>query len=288
MSYPWPWAPMEPSTSWTGRSLPSGSTTTTAPTGPRSGEKGKAPGNTRRPDGGLNVLSDGRIVLRDPSNARIQVYSPGGEALDTWRIRGNFNTSRRMVVDREDRAHALILLDPEASVLDWKTGLVQINPDGTPGDTLEIPDTPWEEPTIEASLEDEEGNTTSMSVNSVPFGPTENAVLSPGGYFIHGISTDYALTILRSDGPDLRIEKVFTPVQVTSGERQEEEAGAIRNMRFTDPNWRWKGPPIPDLKPPFSRFYGGEDGTIWVAVHQPAQRVEDTFLRSRRPGRHPR
>ncbi len=238
------------------------------------GRGGEGPGEYKGPDGGLNVLSDGRIVLRDPGNARIQVYSPEGEAIDTWRIRGNFNTSRRMVVDQEDRSHALILLDPEASVTDWKTGLVQINPDGAPGDTLEIPDTPWEEPTIEASHEDDEGNT-SMSVNSVPFGPTENAVLSPKGYFIHGISTEYAITLLREDGPALRIEKVFKPVAVGSGERREEEAGAVRNMRYTEPNWRWNGPPIPDVKPPFSRFYAGEDGTLWVATHQPARKVED-------------
>ncbi|MCJ7627031.1 MAG: 6-bladed beta-propeller [Longimicrobiales bacterium] len=246
------------------------------------GREGEGPGEYKRPDGGLNVLSDGRIVLRDPSNARIQVYSPGGEALDTWRIRGNFNTSRRMVVDRQDRSHALILLDPEASVTDWKTGLMQINPDGTMGDTLVIPDTPWEEPTIEATHETEDGGT-NMSVNSVPFAPTENAVLSPGGYFIHGISTEYALTLLRKNGPTLRIEKDFTPVAVAAGERREEEVGAVRNMRYTDPNWRWNGPPIPDVKPPFSRFYAGEDGTIWVAIHQPAKRVEDTFYDSTDP-----
>ena len=238
------------------------------------GRGGEGPGEYQQPDGGLNVLSDGRIVLRDPGNARIQVFSTEGESVETWRIRGNFNTSRRMVVDQMDRSHALILMDPEASVTDWKTGLVQINPDGTMGDTLVIPDTPWEEPTIVASHESDDGDT-SMSVNSVPFGPTENAVLSPRGYFIHGISTEYALTLLRNDGPTLRIEKVFTPVAVASGEREEEEARATRNMRYTEPNWRWNGPPIPDVKPPFSRFYAGEDGTLWVAVHQPAKRVED-------------
>lgn len=238
------------------------------------GREGEGPGEYKRPDGGLNVLADGRVVLKDPSNARIQVYSPQGEALDTWRIRGNFNTSRRMVVDRKDRVHPLILLDPEASVTDWRTGLVQISPDGMPGDTLEIPDTPWEEPDIVATHETEDGGT-NMSVNSVPFGPNEHAVLSPRGYFIHAITTEYALTLLRTDGPALRIEKEFTPVAVSAGERDEEEAGAIKSMRYTDPNWRWNGPPIPDVKPPFSRFYAGEDGTVWVAVHQPAKRMED-------------
>jgi hypothetical protein len=239
------------------------------------GREGEGPGEYKQPDGGLNILSDGRVVLRDPGNARLQVYAPDGEPVGAWRARGGFFTSRRMVVDDQDRAHALILLDPEASVSDWRTALVQINPDGTPGDTLEIPDTPWEEPTIEATREDEEGKTTSMSVNTIPFGPKEHAVLSPRGYFIHGINTEYAINLLRTNAPPLQIQKVFEPVPVQSGERKEEEAQAIRNMRFTDPNWRWSGPPIPDVKPPYDRFFAGDDGSVWVAVSQPGVRVED-------------
>lgn len=238
------------------------------------GRKGGGPGEYERPDGGLNVLTDGRVVLRDPGNARIQVFSPEGQSLDTWPIRGTFNTSRRMVVDQHDRSHTLILLDQDASVLDWETALVQISPEGAPGDTLRIPDTEFEPPTIEATHVDDEGGT-SMSVNGVPFAPGENAVLSPFGYFIHAISTDYELTLLRKDAPILRIEKVYSPVPVTQGEKDEEQASQTRNMRFTDPNWRWDGPPIPDQKPPFSRFFAGEDGTIWVQVHQPGVKGED-------------
>ena len=237
------------------------------------GRQGEGPGEYKRPDGGLNVLSDGRVLLRDPANARIQVYSSEGEPLETWRIRGNFNTSQRMIVDRRDRAHAMILLDPEADVREWTTGLVQILPDGTPGDTLEIPDTPWEAAQIVVSRENEGGGR-SMSVNSVPFSPRETAVLSPEGYFIHAISTEYALTLLKPQGP-LRIEKIFTPVEVASGERAEEEAFATRNMRYTDPNWRWNGPAIPSVKPPFRSIHPGEDGTVWVQTSQPGVKRED-------------
>ena len=87
-----------------------------------------------------------------------------------------------------------------------------------PGDTLEVPDTPWEEPTIVASRQDEEGNISNMSVNLVPFGPQEHAAMSPRGYFIHTITTDYSLTLLRHDAPPLRIQKDYSPVPVTSGE----------------------------------------------------------------------
>ncbi len=236
------------------------------------GREGGGPGEYRRPDGGLNILSDGRVLLRDPANARIQVFSPEGESLDTWRIRGNFNTSSRMVVDTLDRAYQIVLLDPEASVQDWEMGLAQILPDGSPGDTLKEPDTGFEPPQIEARHEDEDGS--SASISGVPLSPREDGVLSPFGYWIHGISTEYALTLLKPQGP-LRIEKVHEPVPVAPGERAEEEAFATRSMRRTDPNWRWNGPPIPDVKPPYARFWAGEDGTVWVRVNQPGVRRDD-------------
>ncbi len=37
------------------------------------GGPGEGPGEIKRPDGGLAVLSDGRVLVRDPGNARIQV-----------------------------------------------------------------------------------------------------------------------------------------------------------------------------------------------------------------------
>jgi len=237
------------------------------------GRPGDGPGEYERPDGGLNVLSDGRILLRDPANARIQVYAPDGEPLATWRIRGSFNTSARMIVDTLDRAYSVILLDTEADVLDWQMGLVQILPDGTPGDTLKAPDTGFEGSRIEARFTSEDGGN-SVSVNSVPFTASEETTLSPHGYFIHGISTEYEFTLLKPQGP-VRIAKDFTPVRVTGGEKAEEEAFVVRNMRGTQPNWRWDGDPIPDHKPPYSDFYAGEDGTVWVRVSQPGFKRED-------------
>jgi len=237
------------------------------------GREGGGPGEYKRPDGGLNILSDGRILLRDPANARIQVYAPDGEDLDTWRIRGNFNTSSRMIVDTLDRAYTIVLLDPEADVRDWEIGLAQVLPDGSPGDTLRRPDTGYEPPRIEARHETEDGGV-NASINSVPFSPDEETALTRSGYWIHGISTDYSFTLLKPEGP-LRIQKVYDPIPVAAGEKAEEEAYAIRNMRYTDPNWRWDGPAIPDTKPPYRAIVGGEDGTIWVLVSQPGVRRED-------------
>ena len=237
------------------------------------GREGEGPGEYRRPDGGMGVLSDGRIVLRDPSNARIQVFAPDGEALDTWPIRGGFNTSRRMVVDTEDRSHVMLLMEPDVDVRDWQMGLLQILPDGSHGDTLMPPDTEFEEQMLEARFTD--GDNNSVSTSHVPFTPEEHWQLTPMGYFIHGISESYAVTLLRTDAPALRIERDYDPVPVAGGERREEEVRMTRNMRGTQPNWRWNGPPIPDHKPPYRELLAGEDGTVWVIMSQPAVRIED-------------
>ena len=236
------------------------------------GRPGEGPGEIKQPDGGLAVLSDGRVLVRDPGNARIQVYGPDGTSLDTWPIRGGFNSSSPFFQTDADEVHTLILLDPGADVLDWKMGMVRIGPDGTPGDTLVPPDVGYEAPRLEARHE--EGDDRSVSVNSVPFSAGEDWAIHPGGYFVHGLSTEYRIDLLKPTGP-VRIERDHEPVPVTRGEKSEEEARTTRNMRFTEPGWRWNGPPIPDVKPPFRDIFVGRDGRIWVQVHQAAVEVED-------------
>ncbi|MFQ5688689.1 MAG: hypothetical protein ACE5HQ_00265 [Gemmatimonadota bacterium] len=58
------------------------------------GRRGGGPGEYERPDGGLAVLPDGRVLLRDPANGRIDVYGPDGEYVTEWRIQGGMYTRR--------------------------------------------------------------------------------------------------------------------------------------------------------------------------------------------------
>ena len=39
---------------------------------------GEGPGELNSPGGGLAVLTDGRVVVRDPGNQRLQVFSADG------------------------------------------------------------------------------------------------------------------------------------------------------------------------------------------------------------------
>lgn len=249
------------------------------------GGPGEGPGELKQPDGGLAVLSDGRVLVRDPGNARIQEFTADGRPGEAWGVvRGGFNTSRPMWKDRQDNVYISVLLDPEADVREWRTGLAQIHPDGTRGDTLEVPDAAYDPPRIEARVEND--GSVSVSMNSVPFSPDEEWVLHPGGYFVHGVSTRYAFTLNRPQGL-LRVERNYDPVPVLPAEKEAAEWSATRNMRSMKPDWRWNGPPIPDEKPPYRGFITARDGTIWVQVSQEGFEEDNPDFDPREDGSRP-
>lgn len=226
------------------------------------GREGGGPGEYARPSA-VAALSDGRVLLRDPGNARIQVYDPDGVPAGTWPIRGQFFTSRPLYVDTADHAYYSLLLDPEAELGEWRTGLVRIRPDGVPGDTLSPPDAGYEAPYVEARREN------SISRSGVPFSPGESWSYSPLGYFVHGVSTRYALDLRRPDAPVLRIEKAYDPVAVRQEEAAARKDRIVRNFRENYGSWTWNGPEIPGEKPPYRSFFVGAEGRIWVAVSRP-------------------
>jgi hypothetical protein len=250
------------------------------------GREGGGPGEYRRPDGGLAALADGRVLLRDPANTRIGVYSRDGEYIDSWRIRGSFNTSRPLHVDTAGNSHTLILLDPGAEVTEWTFGLVRYTPEGVPSDTIPAPRYDYEPPELVASHVD--GDDRSMSVNNVPFAPTVEWTYSPLGYMVGGVSTRYAIDLYVAPNRVLRIERAnWDPVSVLEAERAERERIMTANMRQTEPGWRWNGEPIPATKPPWAGFYVGERGRIWAQVHQEAYQIETDEEPAERPGEIP-
>ncbi len=245
------------------------------------GREGGGPGEYKNSDGGLAILPDGRLALRDPGNARIQLYTPAGEPAGSWRIRGGFYTGRPMVADSAGGVYTSVLLDPKADVRDWQMGLVRYV-DGEPGDTFPTPDFDYEEARIEARRQSERG--TSVSVNNVPFSPRAFEAFSPLGYWAGGVSDRYAVDLFAPDGV-VRIEKDWQPVPVTAGEKDNAEERATFNMRRMKPDWKWNGPPIPGTKPPIKDLLVGDDGRLWVQLSQPA--VEITGVEDAKAGEQP-
>lgn len=231
------------------------------------GRTGSGPGEYRRPDGGLAVLPDGRVVLRDPGNGRLAVFAPDGTPLTTWTISSTLNTSRKLYVDTAGSVYPLILLGPDADPSEWRMGLLRFDSTGKARDSVAAPVWSFKAPTIKGEAKG------SMSVNDVPFSPRTHWTYSPLGYMVGGVSTMYRIDLYRAAGV-LRIERDIPAVPVQSEEASDERDIATHNMRQSFPGWVWNGPDVPSSKPPFRDVYVGADGRIWVMLSRPGVKDE--------------
>jgi len=98
--------------------------------------EGEGPGELKQPDSGLAILPDGRILARDPGNARITVFGAEGEYETEWRIRGSSFTSTPLYTDRAGSAYVQLFefFDDRP-----RFKFVRYGPDGEPADTVEVP-----------------------------------------------------------------------------------------------------------------------------------------------------
>jgi hypothetical protein len=225
------------------------------------GRQGGGPGEYANSDGGLAALAGGRIVLRDPGNARFTVYASDGEYLESWPARGGTFTSTPIFSSADGGFYSPVFGGGQPM------RLVHYAPDGTPGDSLAPPVRRVERATVSAQTEG------ASQTWSVPFSEIALWTWHPEGYYISAVSGRYAIDLLRRDRHVLRIAKDVEPAPVTSEERAAEEDRVSRAMRRLVPSWRWNGPPIPQTKPILRRLYAGEGGRIWALLHQPSEQV---------------
>ncbi len=237
------------------------------------GRDGGGPGEYRQSDGGLAVLGDGRIVLRDPGNGRFIVFGTDGEFLESWPGPQGMFTSTPMVSGTDGGYY-----NPEFS--GGRSGLVRYSSRGAPLDTLFAPP-PVATPMLTARAE------SASQTWSVPFSPSRLSRLHRDGYFLSAISDRYAIDVHRPGDAVLRIARDMLPVRVTPAERTAEEERVRRAMRGLDPAWQWDGPPIPQTKPLLRALFPAGDGRIWVQVHQPGEPVPPEELQPERDGRLP-
>lgn len=225
------------------------------------GRDGGGPGEYKLP-GAIAVLSDSRLLVRDPGNGRVSIYGADGEYIEQLWYPGGFNTSRRLYTDTTGLAYSLVLLNYGTAPWDWIFGIARIDPTEGIQDTVPAPTWDYEPPQITASREG------SSSSDNVPFSPEDYWTFSPLGYMVGGLSTEYRIDLFRTDEPVLRIERSWTPVPVKREEAEEQRRQKTANMQRQYSGWKWNGPGVPDTKPPFTDLFTSWEGNIWVQVSQ--------------------
>lgn len=229
------------------------------------GGPGQGPGELQRPEA-MALLPDRRVVVRDPDNARLQVYGPDEESLEEWPYVSGFYSSRPLWTDRRGRTY--VAARDMSRPADFGRSLAVFDADGIPRDTVAPPHAAFEAETVTGELEG------ARVTYGVPFTPGAIWAVHPSGQFVGGISSDYAIDLGLPRGV-LRIERAYQPARVFPGEADHARSQTERGIGRSIPGWTWDGPPIPDRKPPFTGLYPGRDGRIWVRVSTEAREVEN-------------
>lgn len=216
----------------------------------------------------LAVLPDGRLVVADADNERVQLFGPGVGEREEWPLRDSHPYGSHLLwTDDAGRTWILHLAVPAADMAAMFKGVVIVRgPDGTHLDTLPGPAADFDPPVLTASSEPR-GPTgaTGHRTEPVPFSPAALWAGHPHGGIVKGISGDYRIDLDLGERV-LRIERAFDPIPVSPAERDHRRDSITDMMRYMDPDWEWNGPPIPETKPVFRTLHSGRDGRIWVEL----------------------
>jgi hypothetical protein len=228
------------------------------------GRRGQGPGEFRSMSG-IALARDGRLLLWDTGNWRINVYSPTGDILPQITTPSGSSGSsvstysRALMVDTAGR----IVTRKFVFSRDMKerpTVWLRFMPDGNPIDTIHAPASRYEVATVSAT-------SGRFSVtNDVPFAPKRFVAMSPLGSMIAGFPNRYAFEIHQPGRPVVSVRRDVKPELVSRSERSEARKEIEDRMRKTDPTWSWNGPDIPDTKPLYHDLQVALDGRIWVPI----------------------
>jgi len=228
------------------------------------GAAGDGPGEFRQP-AAMGIGPDGRIYVRDDSQARITIIEPDGTLVDTWPLGGGLMLFGMPIVIAHDgtvyspgRADA----GEDFDFSNLRIGMIPRGPEGPSGDALEPPDFGFETERFEVIAR--MGDMVNVAMWPVPYWPEEEWVMSPSGAMIAGVSNEYRFEIHHPDGRVTVVEKEWQPVPLEADEAEWHRNDTTAEIRGMSPDWIWDGPGLPAVKPSFERLGADQSGRIWV------------------------
>ncbi len=234
------------------------------------GGRGSGPGEYLSPTG-LAELPDGRLLLGDSRNGRINVYSASGESVGAWHARAYGAVIRGaewLKVGPNGNAYLRFTL-PRNPNAGSPVAIVRFRADGTVADTLMPPELPSNvAPRLTATGA---GGRGSFS-RSVPYWPRSLWTLNPQGYFVTAVNGRYAIDV-RQANQVVSIRRDVAPVPISAEERKEQRDFVGDWLRFYG-TFSGTVPDVPRTKPFFKFITTFHDGRIWASLSTPSERFE--------------
>ena len=230
------------------------------------GRGGQGPGEYRNP-GIIRGDEAGRLFLQDHGGRRFNVYSEGGEVLDTWRATDFVCCSFPMVMAPDGLVWAPVWHGPsESGISDFAAQ--GHGPNGPVG-AVRLP----RKPDFEMAKVD------LMDGPPMPvmYSPWFTWNMSYPGAIVAGASDRYRFEVQRVDGSTLVIEHYAPPTPVYEEEAEWYRRRTIASVRQWPGfgTWNWDGAEMPTTKPAFSELIPVLSGDIWVARQGPGERLPD-------------
>lgn len=219
------------------------------------GNPGQGPGEYGIPSA-VAVTDNGRVLVADAMNSRINVYDSAASLLETWPLASQKSALGLTLGDDGKTYTQSWSLEQE------RLGVQSVGPEGLVGEIL-FP------PAVELSLATVPiGRGMEMIL---PFAPSYTWALAPGGEMIAGAGEQYRFEVHRPDGMATVVERDFEPVPVEKNEADFRAHLATSALRLLAPDRSIGRGDIPDHKPAFSGFYPDRSGRIWVIRQGPGR-----------------
>ncbi|MCY4574975.1 MAG: 6-bladed beta-propeller, partial [Gemmatimonadetes bacterium] len=164
------------------------------------GRQGEGPGEFNRAEA-IALLPDGRLVVRNPGNQRIEVFGPEPGQTEQWGYpAGGLHSGAPLYTDANGRT---FVDAPDLSEDDLVTHLIVFGPDGTQVDTLPDPSSEYEPPMLTAERRGVTASgqpTRGSTAPHLPFSPAFLWTVHPSGHFLTGLSAWYRIDLPRACG----------------------------------------------------------------------------------------
>jgi hypothetical protein len=216
----------------------------------------------------LAVTDDERVLVTDIQGARLNIFGPDGEHVEDWPL-GTPQSAVGLLLTLDGRVFTQVFEMPTeftGGSVEIREAMRQVGANGHFGESIYPPETDWEPPTVQV-----EGGGGSFMMAILPFTPTFEWALAPGGELIAGVGNEYRFEVHDPNGDVRFIEKAWEPVPVNDGERDFRAAVAVTQVSRIAPDYRIPASDVPDYKAAFTTIFPDRNGRVWLTREGPSE-----------------